>query len=266
MIKVAIAGIAGRMGRSIASLLSGEEDIKIVGATERQGHTVVGKDIGVVLGSGELNVFVSDRIEEAASSADVIVDFTTPASTLTNARYASRSGKAMVIGTTGFSDEEIKEIEELAKNFACVISPNMSVGVNVMFDIVGRVARLLGEDFDVEILEIHHRHKVDSPSGTALKLGQVLAEALGREFRDVVRLQRSGNIGRRGKEEIGIQSIRGGDVIGEHTVLFLGSGERIEITHKASSRENFSRGAIRALRWVVGKPPGIYSMKDVLGL
>jgi 4-hydroxy-tetrahydrodipicolinate reductase len=142
----------------------------------------------------------------------------------------------------------------------------MSVGVNVMFDIVGRVARLLGEDFDVEILEIHHRHKVDSPSGTALKLGQVLAEALGREFRDVVRLQRSGNIGRRGKEEIGIQSIRGGDVIGEHTVLFLGSGERIEITHKASSRENFSRGAIRALRWVVGKPPGIYSMKDVLGL
>jgi 4-hydroxy-tetrahydrodipicolinate reductase len=266
MIKVAVTGVAGRMGGRIISLLRQEQEIQIVGATEREGHPALGKDAGLVAGIGEINIRVYGKIEEAASLADAIVDFTTPAGTLMNAEYASRTGKAMVIGTTGFSEDEQKRIKKLAENFPCVMSPNMSIGVNVMFEIARRLAGLLGDEFDVEIVETHHRHKVDSPSGTALRLGEVVAEALGRDFKKVARFERYGQIGERKKEEIGIQAIRGGDVVGEHTLIFFGFGERIELTHKAESRDNFARGAIRALKWVVGKPSGIYTMKDVLGI
>ncbi|MGH7807348.1 MAG: 4-hydroxy-tetrahydrodipicolinate reductase, partial [Thermodesulfobacteriota bacterium] len=185
---------------------------------------------------------------------------------LKNAEYASITGKAMVIGTTGFKLEEQKRIRELAGSFPSVISPNMSIGVNVMFEIAKKLAGFLGDEFDVEIVETHHKHKVDSPSGTALRLGEEIAGALGRDFKTVARFERHGQIGERKKGEIGIQTIRGGDVIGEHTAFFLGQGERIELTHKASNRDNFARGAVRAVKWVVGKPPGIYSMKDVLGI
>jgi len=266
MIKVAVMGVAGRMGGRILSLLRQEEGIEIVGATEREGHSALGKDAGIIVGLGEINVPLSDKIEEAALNADAIVDFTTPVATLRHAEYASKTGKPMVIGTTGFKDEAKEKIERLAEGFPCVISPNMSVGVNVMFEIARRLAGFLGDEFDVEIIEAHHKHKVDSPSGTALRLGEVVAEALGRDFREVARFERHGQIGERKKDEIGIQTIRGGDVVGEHTVIFFGVGERIELTHRATSRDNFARGAIRALKWVVGKPPGIYTMKDVLGI
>src|SRR5579884_3823769 len=242
MIKTAIIGVAGRMGGRILSLLREEEGVKVIGATERKGHSVMGRDAGMVAGGEGIGVLVSDRIEEAAFDADVIVDFTAPVATLANAEYASKTGKAMVIGTTGFSEDEKKKVESLARGFPCVMSPNMSIGVNVMFEVAKRLAQSLGDEFDVEIIEAHHRLKADSPSGTALRLGE------------------------RGKDEIGIQTIRGGDIVGEHTLIFCGIGERLEFAHRALSRDNFARGAIRALKWVVGKPPGIYTMKDVLGI
>jgi 4-hydroxy-tetrahydrodipicolinate reductase len=264
MIRVAVTGVAGRMGGRILSLLLQEDGIEIVGATEAEGNPALGKDAGIVAGMRGINILLSDKIEEAASTADAIVDFTTPSATLKNAEYASETGKAMVIGTTGFKEEEQKRITELAESFPCVISPNMSIGVNVMFDIAKKLAAFLGNEFDVEIIETHHKHKIDCPSGTALRLGEVVAEALGRDFKKVARFERYGQIGERKKEEIGIQTIRGGDVVGEHTVIFLGAGEKIELTHKASNRDNFAKGAIRAIKWVVGKPPGVYTMKDVL--
>ncbi len=266
MIKTTITGVAGRMGGRILSLLMEEEGIEIIGAIERERHPVVGKDAGVVAGGEQIGVLVSDRIEQAASDADVVVDFTAPGPTLGNAEYASKTGKAMVIGTTGFSEDEKKKIESLAKGFPCVISPNMSIGVNVMFEVASKLAQFLGDEFDVEIVEAHHRFKPDSPSGTALKLGEVVAEALARDFKEVARFERYGRIGERRKDEIGIQTIRGGDIVGEHTLMFCGIGERVEFTHRALSRDNFARGAIRALKWVVGKPPGIYTMRDVLGI
>lgn len=266
MIKTAITGVAGRMGGRILSLLREEEGIKIVGATEREEHSVIGKDAGVVAGGEQIGVLVFHGIEEAAFNADVLVDFTVPGATLSNAEYASKTGKAMVIGTTGFSDDEKKQLEGLAKGFSCVLSPNMSIGVNVMFEVARKLAQSLGDEFDVEIVEAHHRFKVDSPSATALKLGEVVAEALGRDFKKAVRFERYGRIGERRKDEIGIQTIRGGDIVGEHTLIFCGIGERVEFIHRALNRDNFARGAIRALKWVVGKPPGIYTMKDVLGI
>ncbi|HEY7534627.1 MAG TPA: 4-hydroxy-tetrahydrodipicolinate reductase [Thermodesulfobacteriota bacterium] len=266
MIKVAITGIAGRMARRILSLLQGEEGIKIVGATEKEGHFFLGKDPAVVAGGIEIGVPISDKIEVAARDADAIIDFTTPSATLISALYASKMGKAMVVGTTGFLDDEKKRFEKLAESFPCVISPNMSIGVSVMFEVSKLLARYLGNEFDVEIIEAHHKHKTDSPSGTAIRLGEAIAETLGRDFKQVARFERHGRIGARGKEEIGIQAIRGGDIIGDHTVIFCGTGERIEFTHRALDRDNFARGAIRALKWVIGKPPGIYTMKDVLGI
>lgn len=266
MIKIAITGVGGRMGGRILSLLREEDGIEIAGATEKEGHPVIGKDAGVVAGGERIGVLVSDRIEEAAFDADVVVDFTSPVATLANAEYASKTGRAMVIGTTGFSEDEKKKLEGLVKGFPCVMSTNMSIGVNVMFEVAKRLAQFLGDEFDVEIVEAHHRFKADSPSGTALKLGEVVAEALGRDFRKVARFERYGRIGERGRDEIGIQTIRGGDIVGEHTLIFCGIGEMVELTHRAFSRDNFARGAIRALKWVVGKPPGIYTMKDVLGI
>jgi 4-hydroxy-tetrahydrodipicolinate reductase len=266
MIKVVVAGVSGRMGRRILSLLRDEGEIKVVGATERGGHSILGKDVGMVMGLGELKVHVTDRIDEAAAGADAIIDFTTPDSTLSNAEYASNTRKGMVIGTTGFSEEEKGRLEGLAENFPCVLSPNMSIGVNVMFEVAKRIAELLGDGFDIEIIEAHHRHKADSPSGTALRLGEAVAEATRRNFKEVARFERYGRIGERKRDEIGIQTVRGGDIVGEHTVMYCGIGERIELTHRALNRDNFARGAIRALKWIVGKPPGIYTMKDVLGI
>lgn len=266
MIKVSIMGVAGRMGRSIFNLLNAEGDVQIVGATEMCGHPEIGRDIGLVMGVGELGVTISETVESASKDADVIVDFTTPSSTLANAKYASVNGKALIIGTTGFSEEEKNELSELANNFTCVFSPNMSIGVNVMFEATKRLAEILGDDFDVEIIEAHHKHKIDAPSGTALRLGEAAAEGLNRDFNSVARFERHGPIGERKEKEIGMQTIRAGDIVGEHTVMFCGAGERIELTHRAMSRDNFAKGVVRAVKWVPGKKAGMYTMKEVLGI
>lgn len=259
-------GVCGRMGKSIFHLLNADSDIQIVGGTEINEHPDIGKDIGLALGDSEVGATISSSTQDASSKADVIVDFTSPSSTLDNARYAAANNIAMVIGTTGFEDDQKAELTKLAQNFPCVLSPNMSIGVNVMFEATKRLAEILGEDYDVEIIEAHHKHKIDAPSGTALRLGESAAEGLGRDFSASARFERHGVIGERGEKEIGMQTIRAGDIVGEHTVMFCGSGERIELTHRAMSRDNFSKGVLRAVKWLPGKDSGIYTMKEVLGI
>ncbi len=266
MVKVSVMGAAGRMGQRIIYHLSRDRDVKIVGAKEMAGHPSLGSDAGAHSGIGEIGVPITSGLAESSSDADVIVDFTSPESTLENAEFASRKGISMVIGTTGFTPEERGKLQQLSEGIPCVIAPNMSIGVNVMFEVTGILARALGDDYDVEIIEAHHKHKLDSPSGTALRLGQAAAEDLGRDFEEVARFERHGNIGERKPNEIGMQTIRGGDIVGEHTVMFIGDGERIELTHRAQSRDNFAKGVVRAVKWIYGKPPGTYTMKDVLAL
>lgn len=266
MIKVTIIGVGGKMGRSIFSALSSDEEISVSGGTEMQGHELIGKDLGEAMGVGNSGVTISGNIEDAASGSDIIVDFTAPESTLLNAKYASENNKSIVIGTTGFSSEQKNTLKKLLQSVPTVISPNMSIGVNLLFELSKNVSKILGGEFDVEIVEAHHRNKVDSPSGTALGLAESVAEGLSVNLDDNAVYERHGNIGKRKENEIGIQTIRGGDVVGDHTVMFLGDGERIELTHKALSRNNFSKGVLRAVKWLPGKTPGIYSMKDVLGI
>ena len=265
VIKVAVVGVCGRMGMSIASLAGTDEDIELVGATEVPGHVSIGRDLGDLVEGAGPGVSVSDSIEVAARAADVIIDFTVPEATLAHAEYSVRNEKSMVIGTTGFTSEQREKLLRLLDRIPCVLSPNMSVGVNVLFEISRQVASHLGESYDAEIFETHHRGKADSPSGTAIALAEAVAAGLGSELKDVARYERHGRIGARKKGEIGIQTLRGGDVVGDHTVMFLGDGERVELTHKATSRENFSSGALRAAKWIPGKSPGVYAMRDVLG-
>ncbi|RME64954.1 MAG: 4-hydroxy-tetrahydrodipicolinate reductase, partial [Nitrospirae bacterium] len=237
-----------------------------IGGFERPGHEKVGQDIGVALGKGPLGITIRDNLQELIKDADVVIDFTTPQATLQTLKTVAEHGKAAVIGTTGFSKEDLADIDALAEKIAFVMAPNMSVGVNLLFKVLKTVAEVLGDDYDVEIIEAHHRMKKDAPSGTALKLAQVVADALDRDLDEVAVYARKGLIGERSKKEIGIQTIRAGDIVGEHTVMFAGIGERIEITHRASSRDTFASGALRAALWVYGKPPGRYDMLDVLGL
>ncbi|GBE00180.1 4-hydroxy-tetrahydrodipicolinate reductase [bacterium BMS3Abin07] len=266
MINVAIAGVAGRMSGRIASLAHNHPEIKIVGAFERSGHKKTGEDIGKIIGSEDTGVMITDRIDDAIKDADVVIDFTSRLSTLSDLRKCSDMKKAMVTGTTGFTEDDIKEIRALAKNIPCVLAPNMSVGINLLFKILKEVAITLGDNYDVEIIEAHHRMKKDAPSGTALKMANIIAETLGMDINEAAVYARKGLIGERKKKEIGIQSIRAGDIVGEHTVMFATMGERIEISHKASSRDTFAKGAIRAALWAYGKEPGLYDMLDVLGL
>ncbi len=266
MVKIAVAGAMGRMGNRIAALSKEYESIKLTGAFEREGHKDIGKDIGILTGRGETYVVLEDSIEKAVEQADVIIDFTHTDSTLEHLRIASAKGKAMVIGTTGFTKNQLGEIGTLTGNIPCVMASNMSLGVNLLLKVLQDVARVLGDDYDIEIIEAHHRMKKDAPSGTAMKMAQVIAEAVNRNLDEVAVYARKGMIGERTKKEIGIQTVRAGDIVGEHTVLFGGLGERIEITHKASSRDTFARGALRAAIWVHGKSAGLYDMQDVLGL
>ena len=265
VIKVVVVGVCGRMGMSIASLAGADEDIELVGATEVPGHVSIGRDLGDFIEGAGPGVSVSDSIEVTARAADVIIDFTVPEATLAHAEYSVRNEKSMVIGTTGFTSEQRGKLLRLLDRIPCVFSPNMSVGVNVLFEISRQVASHLGESYDAEIFETHHRGKADSPSGTAIALAEAVAAGLGSELKDVARYERHGRIGARKKGEIGVQTLRGGDVVGDHTVMFLGDGERVELTHKATSRENFSSGALRAAKWIPGRPPGVYAMRDVLG-
>lgn len=266
MIRAAVAGIAGRMGSRIAQLIQETEGLELAGGFEHPDHPKVGKDISEVIGGAPAGIPVAGSIQEVLERAHVIIDFTTASVSLNHFKAAVAKNKPMVIGSTGFSAEQIGEVRALSEQTPCVLAPNMSMGVNVLFKVVGDVARLLGESFDVEIVEAHHRFKKDAPSGTAVRLAQVLADALGRNLDEVGVYARHGLIGERSGKEIGIQTLRGGDIVGEHTVLFAGMGERIEITHRAHSRDNFARGAIRAALWVVGRAPGLYDMQNVLGI
>ena len=266
MIRAAVAGIAGRMGSRVAQVLRESEGMELSGGFEFSGHPLVGKDLAEAVGGSPTGVKIAGRIEEVLDSADVIIDFTNAASSLENLKAASARGLPMVIGSTGFTPEQLDQAKVIASSVSAVISPNMSVGVNILFKLVAEAARLLGDDCDIEIVEAHHRFKKDAPSGTALKLARIVASALGRDLDEVGVYARHGMIGERTGPEIGIQTIRGGDIVGEHTVMFASLGERMELTHKAHNRDNFARGAVRAARWVVDKPHGVYDMSDVLGI
>jgi 4-hydroxy-tetrahydrodipicolinate reductase len=266
MIKAIVAGAGGRTAGRIIHMIQGSEDIILAGAFEHRDHACVSQDVGHVVGLGETGIQVSGSLEEIIDQGDVLIDFTTPEATLENIRMASPHGLSMVIGTTGIAGEDLKELTELAKVIRCVMAPNMSVGVNVMFRMAAEMAKILGNDYDMEILEIHHRQKKDAPSGTAMRLAQILAQSVNRDLERVAVYERRGMIGQRSDEEIGIQTWRAGDITGEHTVMFGGMGERLELTHRAHNRDNFARGAIRAALWVVNQPVGLYDMQDVLGL
>lgn len=266
MTRCAVAGACGRMGRAIIRALGPAEDIELVGATEQHGHPGIGSDAGELSGTGTNHITVADSLALIAPEPDVIIDFTAPESSLRNIEWAASRHTAMVIGTTGFSSVQNARIKELARSIPCVCSPNMSVGINIMFTLIEKVAQILKDRYDMEIIESHHRSKKDAPSGTAVTMAHILAGATSRDLESVAVHQRKGLIGVRRREEIGIQVVRAGDIVGDHTVLFAGEGERLEITHRADSRDTFAAGAVRAACWVTGQPPGLYDMRDVLGL
>ena len=264
MVKVIITGACGRMGGMILRLALSDPDLKVIGLVEAKNHPKIGKSPDTMSAQGGEGLVIKDDLAGVIDEGDVVIDFTDPAVSLQNYRLAVESNKAIVIGTTGFSDDAVTELRS-ARNARVVLSPNMSVGMNLMFDAVERLSKVMKDDYDIEIVEMHHKLKKDAPSGTALKLKDVVeASEPGRPWIEM--FGRQGILGERRKEEIGILSLRGGDVVGEHTVMFAGVGERLEITHRAFSRENFARGALVAARWLVQQEPGIYSMKDVLGL
>jgi len=266
VIKAVVAGASGRMGRRLVALLRESGDFHVIGAVERKDHPDLGRDAGEVAGVGPIGVAIVDAIGKALPGAQVLLDFTAPVAAMSHTEAASQAGVAAVVGTTGLTQSDLARVQELAKKIPIMQSPNMSVGVNVLYGVIAQVAKGLGDGYDIEVIEAHHHFKKDSPSGTAEKIAQVLAEALGRDLRKVGVYGRHGMVGERKREEIGVHAIRAGDIVGEHTILFGGMGERIEIVHRAQSRDNFAYGALRAARWIVGKPAGVYDMLAVLGL
>jgi len=264
MLKVAVAGSSGRMGRALLETVLQSGDLKLVAALEARGNPAVGKDAGELVGS-PCGVKVSDDAVKAVTGCDVLIDFTRPEGTAAHLAACRKQGVRMVIGTTGFSEVRKQSIADAARDIAIVMSPNFSVGVNVAFRLLAVAAAALGKGYDVEIVEAHHRHKVDAPSGTALRMGEVVAQALGRDLAKVAVYGREGVTGERKDETIGFATVRGGDTVGDHSVMFIGAGERLDISHHASSRANFAGGALRAARWVASKKTGLFDMADVLG-
>jgi 4-hydroxy-tetrahydrodipicolinate reductase len=266
MTRIAVTGAAGRMGRMLIEAVNVSEHASLTAAIERPGSSLIGADAGELVGLGTLGVKIAGNLAEVINDFDVLIDFTAPAATLSNADLCAQYGKGLVVGTTGFSVDE--EAQLLAKQSQAAIckAANFSTGVNVCLNLLEKAAQALGDDYDVEIYEAHHRHKVDAPSGTALAMGQSVADALGRDLRSVAVYGREGQTGARHRETIGFATVRGGDVVGDHTVMFLGDGERVEITHKASSRMSFANGAVRAAVWLSQKDKGLFDMRDVLGL
>jgi 4-hydroxy-tetrahydrodipicolinate reductase len=265
-LRVTICGAAGRMGKANLEVFTESQDTIVVGAIESEDSPYIGKDAGSISGLDNIGTSITSTLESIIEDTDVVVDFTTVSATLAHMRVAIKHKKAIVIGTTGFNDEQLALIRKYAKEIPILLSPNMSPGVNTLFYLVGKAAALLGEEFDVEILEIHHNKKTDAPSGTALQFGRIIADARGKEFTDLAVYKREGVIGERRKGEIGIMALRAADIIGDHTILFGGAGERIEFTHRSSSRQNYATGALRATRFLSGKKNGFYTMADVLGL
>ena len=264
-VRIAVFGAGGKMGHAIVRAVVDEAGTTLAAAIERSDYSYLAADATQLAGKRASGVAIVDQRPDRGV-ADVWIDFTVPASTVTNAAAAAEAGTAMVIGTTGLSAADKDKIAAAAKIIPIVLTPNMSVGVNVMLKLVADAARTLGAGYDIEIVETHHRAKRDAPSGTALRLGEAAAEGAGRDFAASARYQRHGEIGPRTATEIGMQTLRGGDVVGDHTVFFLGQGDRIEITHRASSRDTFAHGAVRAALWLSGKGPGLFDMRDVLGL
>ena len=266
MTKTIVAGAAGRMGCRLVSLIKDSPALMLAGALESKGHPSLGEDAGEMAGSGHAGVSITDNLSSLMEQGEVLIDFSAPEPTLEHMRTVVRHRRAIVVGTTGFSPVQLDELKSLAQQIPCVLSPNMSVGINLICKVIGEMARTLGEDYDIEVIEAHHRLKKDAPSGTALQIAEVLARSVNRDLSQVGVFARKGIIGERVKGEIGIQTIRAGDIVGDHTILFGGMGERIEVTHRASSRDTFAQGAIRAAKWIVRQPPGLYDMMDVLGL
>lgn len=266
MTRIAISGAAGRMGRSLIEACRAVPGLSLAAAIERPGSSVVGADAGEVAGIGRMGVMIADDLAKVGDAFDVLVDFTRPEVSLSYLSHCRAAGKRMVVGTTGFSAEQRQRFEEAGADIAIVVAPNMSVGVNLCFKLLETAARVLGDEVDIEIVEAHHRHKVDAPSGTALRMGEVVAAALGRDLKTCAVYGRQGITGERDRKTIGFATVRAGDIVGDHTVLFAGLGERVEITHKASSRLTFANGALRAALWVMGRSNGLYDMQDVLGL
>jgi len=262
----AVVGATGRMGQHVCRLLSQADDFMISGATEAPDSPHIGRSLMEVVGLPGESGLIAGSLETLQTPIDVIIDFTFPEISMRTIEFARAHGVRTVIGTTGFTDEQMGSIQQAAQDFACVCAPNMSMGVNTLFKLVRDVALILQEGYDAEVLEIHHRHKKDAPSGTAVKIGQILAEAWGRDYPDTAVFERNGIIGARTREEIGMQTLRAGDVVGEHTVLFGGTGERLELIHRAQSRDCFAQGALQAARWLSNRPSGFYDMQDVLGL
>ncbi len=264
-IKVGIAGCAGRMGQMLLKILAQAPGVLVVGGTERKGSPALGMDLGALAGTDPFGITVNDDPAGLFETADVVIDFTNPSATALHAGYAAKGGTAHVIGTTGLDSDQQAAVARAAQKAPIVMASNMSLGVNLLEQVIEQVARILDTDWDIEIVEMHHRHKVDAPSGTALTLGEAAARGRGTTLRRAAKRGRDGQTGPRAKGEIGFAALRGGDVVGDHTIIFAADGERLEITHKASSREIFARGAVKAVLWAAGKAPGLYTMKDVLG-
>ncbi|UPW19779.1 4-hydroxy-tetrahydrodipicolinate reductase [Agarivorans sp. TSD2052] len=265
-VRVAIVGCNGRMGKNLLEAVNNSASTVLGAATERPGSSLIGVDVGELAGLGTLNIAIIDDLKQAKDDIDVIIDFTAPTVTLSHVAWAKANGKKMVIGTTGFSDEQKQQLKEAADDIAIMFAPNMSVGVNLVFKLLEVAAKVMGDYTDIEIIEGHHRHKVDAPSGTALGMGEVIADTLGRDLKKVAVYGREGITGERDRDTIGFATIRAGDLVGEHTAMFADIGERVEITHKASSRMTFANGAVRAAVWLQDKQNGLFDMRDVLDL
>ncbi len=266
MIKVIVCGGCGKMGSKVAQLIYRNKDMELIGIIESPSHPDIGKDWGMSLGLGKTGIIVRNNLEEIIPATNQIVEFTSPQVAIQHLEIVSKYKKTMIIGTTGFSSEEIEKINKLAQDIPFLLSPNMSLGVNLLFKLAAETASALNDDYDIEIVEAHHRFKKDAPSGTAKKLAQEIAKAKGVNLDEVAIYGREGIIGERKRGEIGIHSIRGGDITGEHTVMFTALGERLELTHKAHSRDTFAYGTIQAIKFMDGKPAGFYEMKDVLNI
>ncbi len=265
-VRVAITGGSGRMGRTLIEAARQQPSILLGAAIERAGSTLIGVDAGELAGVGAMNVAITDSLDKVVDDFDILIDFTSPEASIVHTDWCAKNGKAIVIGTTGFNHAQKEQISAYSESTPIVMAPNMAVGVNLMWKLLEVAAKVMGDYTDIEIIEGHHRYKKDAPSGTALKMGEVIAEALGRDLEKCAVYGREGITGERDRETIGFSTIRAGDLVGEHTALFADIGERIEITHKASSRMTFANGAMRAASWVVDQDPGLYDMQQVLGL
>ncbi|MDE0013807.1 MAG: 4-hydroxy-tetrahydrodipicolinate reductase [Candidatus Poribacteria bacterium] len=264
MIRVAITGICGRMGRCITQGISQQADMKLVGAVQYPGHPQIGHDAGIVAGVDEIGVTVTGELADVLESADVVIEFSKPEAAVQHLRQVVDADKAIVIGTTGFSPNELATVNALASQIRCVMAPNMSLGVNVMIQALELIAKALGDDYDIETIEIHHNRKVDAPSGTALRFAETVATALGRDLAEVEIYGRHGTVGPRPEKQIGTHAIRGGDIAGDHTVLFATQDEQLSVVHRSHNREAFAKGALRAAKWVVNAPKGLHDVSEIL--